>query len=68
MLARNVYVSFGDFDTQPADNYFDLLPGQPIDLAMTSAASLDELEKSLKVISLIDAFAPHEAQVSAAGN
>jgi len=35
---------------------------------MTSAASLDELEKSLKVISLTDAFAAHEAQVSAAGN
>ena len=68
VLARNVYVSFGDLDTKPADNYFDLLPGQPIDLAITSAASLDELENSLKVISLTDAFAPHEAQVSAAEN
>jgi len=68
VLARNVYVSFGNLDTKPADNYFDLLPGQPMDLAMTSAASLDELEKSLKVISLTDAFAPHEAQVSATGN
>jgi beta-mannosidase len=63
-----VYVSFGDLETKPADNYFDLLPGQQIDLAMSSAASLDELQKSLKVISLTDAFAPREAQVSAAGN
>ena len=65
MLARSVYVSFGNLDAKPADNYFDLLPGQPIDLTITSAASLDELKKNLKVISLTDAFAPHEAQVSA---
>ena len=66
VLARNVYVSFGNVDAKPADNYFDLLPGQPIDLPITSTASLDELQRSLKIISLTDAFAPHEAQVSAA--
>jgi beta-mannosidase len=65
VLARNVYVSFGNIDAKPADNYFDLLPGQSVDLTITSAASLDELQKNLKVISLTDAFAPHEAQVSA---
>jgi len=64
VLARNVYVSFGNLDTKLADNYFDLLPGQAIDLTITSAASLDDLKKNLKVISLTDAFAPHEATVS----
>jgi beta-mannosidase len=65
MLARSVYISFGNLDAKPADNYFDLLPGQPVDLTITSAASLDELKSSMRIISLTDAFAPHEAQVSA---
>jgi beta-mannosidase len=65
VLAKSVYVSFGNLDAKPADNYFDLLPGQAIDLTITSAASLDDLKKNLQLISLTDAFAPHEAQVSA---
>ena len=68
VLAKSVYISFGNLDAKPADNYFDLLPGQAIDLTITSAASLDELKASMKVISLTDAFAPHEAQVSAGPN
>jgi len=68
VLARSVYVSFGNIDAKPADNFFDLLPGQAIDLPITSAASLDELRSNMRVISLTDAFAPHEAQVSAAAN
>ncbi len=61
VLARSVYISFGNLDAKPADNYFDLLPGQPMDLTITSAASLDDLKAQMKVISLIDAFAPHDA-------
>jgi beta-mannosidase len=68
VLARSVYVTFGNLDAKPADNYFDLLPGQPIDLTITSAASLDDLKAQMKVISLTDAFAPHEATVSAGTN
>ena len=68
VLARNVYVSFGNIDARPADNYFDLLPGQAVDLPITSAASLEDLKASMRVISLTDAFAPHEAQVSAGAN
>ena len=64
-LARSVYVSFGNLDAKLSDNYFDLLPGQAVDLLITSAASLDDLNKSLKVLSLTDAFAPHDATVSA---
>ena len=68
VLANSVYVSFGNLDAKPADNYFDLLPGQPVDLTITSAASLDDLKANMRVISLTDAFAPHEAQVSAGTN
>ena len=68
VLAKSVYVSFGNLDAKPADNYFDLLPGQAVDLTITSAASLDDLKSNLRVISLTDAFAPHEAQVSSATN
>jgi len=65
VLAPSVYVSFGNLDAKPADNYFDLLPGQPVDLAITSASSLEDLKANMRVISLTDAFAPHEAIVSA---
>ena len=57
MLARSVYLSFGNLDVQVSDNYFDLLPGETAEIAVTSAASLDELKAQLKVISLTDAFA-----------
>jgi len=68
VLARSVYISFGNLDARLADNYFDLLPGQPIDLPITSAISLDDLKAKMKVMSLTDAFAPHEAIVSAGTN
>ena len=56
VLARAVYVSFGDLDAKISDNYFDLLPGESVELAITSAASAGDLRKNLKVISLVDAF------------
>ncbi|MGA8451330.1 MAG: glycoside hydrolase family 2 protein, partial [Candidatus Acidiferrales bacterium] len=30
VLARSVYISFGDLDVQTSDNYFDLLPGEAV--------------------------------------
>ena len=56
-----MYITFGNVDAKPADNYFDLLPGQAVDLTISSAASLDDLKAQMRVISLTDAFAPHEA-------
>jgi beta-mannosidase len=56
VLARSVWVSFGSLDVNPSDNYFDLLPGQPVEIAITGAAKEDELRKNLKVMSLVDAF------------
>jgi beta-mannosidase len=58
VLARGVYISFGDLDVQTADNYFDLLPGEPVTVKLKtpSSVSLDQLKSSLQVISLTDAF------------
>ncbi len=67
VLARSVYLSFGDLDAQVSDNYFDLLPGEAREITATSAATLDALKAQMRVISLSDAFAitPQPAVVSA---
>jgi beta-mannosidase len=62
VLARSVYLSFGDLDVKVSDNYFDLLPGETAEITATGGVSLDALKAQLKVISLTDAFAtdyPH---------
>ncbi len=56
VLARSVWVSFGSLEATPSDNYFDLLPGQPVEITIAGAASTDDLRKNLKVMSLVDAF------------
>jgi len=55
-LARNVALSFGELDVQVSDNYFDLLPGEPVTIDMKSSATLEQLRNALKIISLSDAF------------
>ena len=56
VLARSVYLSFGDLDLKLSDNYFDLLPGETVEIGATSAATLDALKAQIKVVSLRDAF------------
>ena len=67
MLARSVYVSFGDTDAKVSDNYFDLLPGEPVTIVVHSNASLTQLESSVKIISLVDAFVPDTVWKGGAG-
>lgn len=55
-LARSVYLSFGDLDVEASDNYFDLLPGEPVELKVKSSASLEQIKSTLKITSLTDAF------------
>jgi beta-mannosidase len=57
VLARSVYLSFANLDVKVSDNYFDLMPGETVEITATSAASLESLKAELKVISLTDAFA-----------
>ena len=56
-LARNIYISLGDLDARFSDNYFDLLPGEPVTITIKSASTLDQIKQALKVTSLMDAFA-----------
>jgi beta-mannosidase len=56
VLARSVYLSFGNLDVKVSDNYFDLMPGEAVEVTATTSASLDTLKAQLKVISLTDAF------------
>jgi beta-mannosidase len=56
VLARNVWIGFGDHDAQLSDNSFDLIPGQPLTVEVKSSAPRSELERSLEIMSLRDAF------------
>jgi beta-mannosidase len=58
VLARDVYLSFGNLDVKVSDNYFDLLPGETTEITVTSAAALADIKAQMKVISLTDAFGP----------
>jgi beta-mannosidase len=64
VLARSVYISFGNLDVQLSDNYFDLLPGETVEITAKSAGTLDALKSQLKVISLTDAFAAGDGQAA----
>ena len=65
LLAQDVYVSFGDLDAEVSDNYFDLLPGEPAAITITSHAEQDALQQQMRVVSLVDAFPP--AQIKTVG-
>lgn len=56
VLARNVYLSFGDLEVKLSDNYFDLLPSEDTIIQLTSSSTLDQLKAGLKMVSLTDAF------------
>jgi beta-mannosidase len=66
VLARDVYLSFGDLDVQVSDNYFDQLPGETTEIQVTSKTTLDALKGNLKVMSLTDAFPEAHLAVAAA--
>ena len=56
MLARDVYLSFGDLDVKLSDNYFDLLPNEPMVVKVSGPADLNQQQRALKITSLTDAF------------
>jgi beta-mannosidase len=68
VLARSVYASFGNFDVKFSDNYVDLLPGEAREIKINTKASLEDLRSSLKVVSLVDAFAPEDELKAPAGS
>jgi beta-mannosidase len=58
VLARSVFVSFGDLEVQTLDNYFDLLPGEAVmvKLKAPSTVTLEQMKSAMQIISLTDAF------------
>ncbi len=57
VLARAVYLSFGQTDVIYSDNYIDLLPNEPATIHVSgSKVTLGELKKNVRVVSLVDAF------------
>ena len=56
VLARNVFVSFGDTDVEISDNYFDLLPNEPLTLHLKSKSSVDQIQRAMQVQNIVDAF------------
>jgi beta-mannosidase len=70
VLARDVYINFGELDADVSDNYFDLLPGQSAEVTIKTNVAEDALRGAMKVISLVDAFpattsASHQSPVAA---
>ena len=68
VLARSVYLSFGNLDVKVSDNYFDVLPGESVEVTAETKASLDDVKAQMKSRSLTDAFGvnPQTATVGAA--
>ena len=58
VLARSVYLAFGNLDVEVSDNYFNILPGETVEITAKSLGSLVAVKTALKVVSLTDAFAP----------
>ena len=56
VLARSVSITFGAASTELSDNYFDLLPGETVDVTVKSRETLESLRSNLQVVSLVDAF------------
>jgi beta-mannosidase len=56
VLERSVFVSFGDVDAELSDNYFDILPKQPVKIHVRSTATEDQVRSAMNMFSLGDAF------------
>ncbi|MDX6082257.1 glycoside hydrolase family 2 protein [Xanthomonas campestris pv. incanae] len=56
-LAREVWLSFGDVDATLSDNAFDLLPGEPLTVHVTSKAALAQLQSAMQVRDLASTLA-----------
>jgi beta-mannosidase len=56
VLARSTYVSVDGIDADYSDNYFDILPGQTVEISIKTSAPEDKVRAGLKVTSLVDAF------------
>jgi len=56
VFARGVFFSINGIDNFFSDNYFDLLPGEPVTIHVTSSLSKAEFDRQLQSISISDAY------------
>jgi beta-mannosidase len=56
VLARSVYLSFGELTAECSDNYIDLLPREAKTIHVTSEATMEDLKIQVKTMSLADVF------------
>lgn len=66
VLARAVRLAFDADDGTFSDNYFDVLPGRPVEVAYRPAkpVTLEALRAGLSIVSLTDSHGPPEAKAS----
>ena len=57
VLARNAFLSAGNLDIVYSDNFFDVLPGQPVEIELKTAVPVEQVKSALKVLTLTDTFA-----------
>jgi beta-mannosidase len=55
-LAKNVYLTIGDETGFFSDNYFDLIPGQPVQIKLETKITKEKLQKVFAVQTLERAF------------
>lgn len=65
-VARAVWIDFGEFDAEPADNALTLLPGERVALRVSSDAEPDALRRALRITTLADALSEPSSSRSTA--
>ena len=55
-FARGVFLSINGIDNFFSDNYFDLLPGEPVTIHVASSLSKGAFDEQLQIISISDAY------------
>lgn len=56
VIARGVFLSIDGIDNFFSDNYFDLLPGDPVTVHVTTTLDKASFDKQLKIESIADAY------------
>jgi len=56
VFARGVFLSIDGIDNFFADNYFDLLPGEPVTVHVTTSLSKAEFDRQLRSVSMCDLY------------
>jgi len=55
-LAKNLHISTEDGKGTFSNNYFDLIPGQPVTIKFQTDQTVNDLQKYIKTYSLIDSY------------